>query len=85
MGVGVSAYIGLLKSHEVLQCLINWKKPPSVNLCDTVPDTDEKACFLLRSSPVNYLLTQILHLFGCHLLCKYIFRLMNQIVDQLQM
>ena len=61
------------------------EKNPSVNLCDTVPGIDEKACFLLRSFPVSYLLTQILHLFGCHLLCKYIFKLMIQIVDQLQM
>lgn len=55
-----------------------------MNPCNTVLGIDEKACFILRSFSVNYLLTKVLPLFGCHLVCKYIFKLMNQIVDQLQ-
>jgi len=58
---------------------------PFINPCDAVPGIDLKACLLSRLFSVNYLLTQVLHFFGCHLVCKYIFRLMNQLVDQLEM
>lgn len=43
---------------------------PNMNPRNIVPDIDERVCFLLCSFSINYILTRVMSVFGCHLVCN---------------
>lgn len=63
---------GVRKVHvlDFLNLLRTYGLIIDMNSCSIVPDIVVRICFILCTFSINYTFTQVIPVFGCHLVCN---------------